>query len=313
MGELEVKKMMEIIIALSIIFTGCSNEKPSVNNNVQKNANNTAIENTSVSNTKQPQSQPQNTSQSAKNINSNTKSSSLDNINTAKSPFEKGYYDYQGTVGNNMSIHMSIYPLGTDIVGSYFYDSKGKEIKLKGKAGAKDIVLYEYDDTSKNTGIFKGTLNGVDKIKGTWMGADNKTNYQFTLSLKSIILGVEYGKRYAETVGTESDQDVENFVSKVQSYVVNDNKEQLSEQISYPITVNINSKVTKIQNKDDFIKNYDQIFYPKYKQIIGNAFTKYMFANWQGIMFGENSNNIWINEVTPTGGKSKLMITAINN
>lgn len=38
-----------------------------------------------------------------------------------------------------------------------------------------------------------------------------------------------------------------------------------------------------------------------------------MFANWKGIMFGTGLYNIGINEVTPTGGNSKLMITAINN
>jgi hypothetical protein len=38
-----------------------------------------------------------------------------------------------------------------------------------------------------------------------------------------------------------------------------------------------------------------------------------MFANWQGIMFGEGLYNVWINEVAPTNEKLKLVITAINN
>ena len=114
-------------------------------------------------------------------------------------------------------------------------------------------------------------------------------------------------------MNTKSDQDVENFVSEIQKLVVNDNKEELAEQIKYPINVKINGKVTKIQNKDEFIKNYAQIFNANYKKAISNAYTKYMFVNWQGIMFGEGLYNIWINEITPNGNDSKLMITAINN
>lgn len=156
-------------------------------------------------------------------------------------------------------------------------------------------------------------MKTVDKIEGAWISGYNKTSYPFTLSLKSILPGVEYGKRYSVAVGTRSDEDVEDFVSMIQNYVVKGNKKQLAEQVRYPITVKIDDKATQIENKDDFIKNYDKIFHSDYKQVIDNAFTKYMFANWQGIMFGTGSYNMWINEVTPSGNNPKLMITAINN
>jgi hypothetical protein len=263
------------------MLTGCTSAK--------NNVDNTAVTNTSLSVTEKAESQQQ-------------------NIDTSKSLFEKGYYDYEGTIGSNMPIHMSIYPLEKEMVGSYFYDSQRKEIKLKGKAGAKEIVLYEYDEAGKNTGIFKGTMSTVDKIEGTWSTADGKKSYPFTLSLKSILPGAEYGKRYAVAVGSNSDEEVEAFASKVQSYVKNNNIEQLAELVSYPISVKIDGKSVNIQNKDEFVQLYDQIFNPKYKQAISNAVTKYLFANWQGVMFGEGMYNIWINEID-----SKLMIIAINN
>ncbi|MBE6069528.1 MAG: hypothetical protein E7211_17840 [Clostridium lundense] len=235
------------------------------------------------------------------------------NLDMSKSKFEKGYYDYQGTINNNLLIQMSIYPLPDEIVGSYFYEKQGKEIKLKGKADEKYIILYEYDESGKNTGIFKGTMDTVDKIQGTWISGDGKINYPFSLSLKSILPGSEYGKRYAVAVGEISDEDVEKFANKIQSYIINNNKEKLAGEISYPINVKINDKTTKIQNKAEFFKNYDLIFNSKYKQVMTNAFVKYMFANYKGVMFGEGNYNMWINGIASTNGTAKLMITAINN
>lgn len=203
---------------------------------------------------------------------------------------------------------MSIYPLNNDIVGSYIYDSKKIEIKLKGKAGAKDFVLYEYDASGKNTGIFKGTLTTIDKIEGTWMTPDNKQSYPFTLSLKSNLPGSEYSKRYVVAGVTQSDEVIENYASEIQGYIGNDNKEKLAQNISYPISLNIDGTITKIQSKDEFIKNYDRIINSDFKKSISNSSTKFLFANSQGIMFGEGLYNMWINE-----SNSKLMITSINN
>jgi hypothetical protein len=300
-----MKKIIVIITALTVTLAGCSSKKTPVIDTITRNA--------SPSNNHQSQSQQESTAQPVKTINSNPDTSLLDNIDTTKSPFEKGYYDYKGTISNNLPVQMSIYPLEKDIVGAYFYESQKKEIKLKGKAGAKDIVLYEYDETGKNTGIFKGSMNTVDKIEGTWTSADNKISYPFILSLKSILPGVEYGKRYSVAVGTVSDQEVESFVSKIQGYIAKDNKIQLAKYVRYPINVKINDKVTRIQDEDGFIENYDRIFHLKYKEAICNASSRYLFSNWQGIMFEAGLYNIWINEITPAKDNSKLMITAINN
>lgn len=300
-----MKIIIGITITLSIILTGCSSAKSGVVNESKPAVNDTTINNAPLNNNQQSESEK--TIDNVRNTNTNI----IKNIDTAKSLFEKGYYDYQGTI-NNIPIQMSIYPLDKDIVGTYFYEKQRKEIKLRGKAGGKDIILYEYDKTGKNTGVFQGKMNTVDKIIGTWISADGKRSLPFSLSLKSNIPGANYGKRYAVAVN-KSDQDVENFASKIQSYIINDNKEQLAKEVQYPINVKINGKVTKIQNSTDFIKNYDQIFNLSYKNAISNAFTKYLFVNWQGIMFGEGLYNIWINEETPPGSTSKLMITAINN
>ncbi|MFL0247132.1 hypothetical protein [Candidatus Clostridium stratigraminis] len=301
-------KVIGICLTFIIMLTGCFNAIKGVDDTA-KQAIDTSIENASSS--KNQQSQSENISQNTTDININKNTTLLERIDTTKSQFEKGYYDYQGTINNNISIQMSIYPIKDEIVGTYFYEKQRKEIKLQGKAGEKSIILYEYDETGKNTGIFQGKMNSVYKIVGTWISADGKSLYPLTLSLKSIIIGAEYGKRYGLAIKNTSDQDVENFVNKIQSYVANDNKEKLAEQILYPITVKINGKATKIQNKDDVVNKYDEILYTNYKNVIINTSTKYLFTNYQGVMLG--NGEMWINEVTPTGNNSKLMITAINN
>lgn len=304
-----MKKIIGICLTLIIILTGCSNAKKAVDNAAKQAVNDTSIENTPLS--KNQQSQSENAPHNIEDINSNKNSTVPENVATTESQFEKGYYDYKGTINNNIAIQMSIYPLEKEIVGTYFYEKQKKEIKLQGKAGEKSIILYEYDETGKNTGVFRGRMNTVSKIEGTWISADGKSRYPFTLSHDSTIFGAEYGKRYGLPIKNASDQEVEDFFVKIQDYVVNNNKEQLAEQIRYPITVKIKGKDTKIHNKNEFIIKYDEILYPDYKKVIVNAFTKYLFANYQGVML--NNGEIWINEVTTAGSDSKLLITAINN
>lgn len=246
--------------------------------------------------------------------NSSMNTNLLDSIDSANSPFEKGYYDYEGTKNNNLPIQMSIYPLDQEIVGSYSDENQGKEIQLKGKAGANDIVLYEYDETGKNTAVFKGTMHTIDQIEGTWIKADGKTSYPFTLSLRSNLPGVEYGKRYATAVGTVSDQEVESFVGEIQESIRTNKKEQLANEIRYPITVKINGKDTVIATRDEFVEVYSLIVNSDFKEAMSKASTKYLFANSQGVMFGDGQYNLWIKNAEPSAeGMPKLVIIAINN
>lgn len=309
-----MKKIIFIIILASLV-AGCSSIPKEISNTPQKSTTTTNTQSKDVSKTSSEQktSNSENIDQSDKDTDIKVDASLLKNINETKSIFEKGYYDYAGTINKNIDIQMSIYKSGKELLGTYFYESQKKEMKIKGKSGGKDIVLYEYDAIGKNIGIFQGTMNTVDKIEGTWISADNKTHYPFTLSLKSNVAAEEYGKRYAVALNTKVDQDVENFAGEIQNYVMYDNKEQIAAKIKYPINVKIDGKLIKVEDKDYFIENYDKIINPSYKSAISSAFTKYMFVNYQGIMLGKNEYNVWINEIMPTGGKPELMITAINN
>ena len=279
-----MKKIFGILIAFTLFLAGCSNSS----------------ESTSAT--------PQNT----KNITANTPlptPSIYLKIDTSKMLFEKGYYDYSGTINNKYKIQMSIFPLNNELVGTYYYESQKIDLELKGKADEKNVILYEYDETGNNTGVFQGTMKTVDSISGTWTSADGQATYPFSLTLKSIIPGVEYGKRYMTAISTKSDKDIEDFAARIQTYIKSSDKENLSQLISYPLTVKIDGKKTQIANKEDFVSNYDKIITSKLKNAIISTYPANMFANYQGVLFGSGSYNIWINE----NSKSDLTIISINN
>jgi hypothetical protein len=221
--------------------------------------------------------------------------------------FEDKYSDYDGNI-NNIPIKLSIYQVGEEILGTIYYEKEKKELTLNGKLDGNKIVLYEYDGAGKNTGVFQGKMNNIDEIEGTWKSGNGQKSYPLTLESSNQPSPTEFGKRYSSAVMC-IDQDVDNFVNKIQGYIVNDNKEQLAEVVNYPIKVYINGKKTNIPNKDSFIKNYDGIFYPKFKQVISNTSTEYLFANFRGIMFGD-MGEIWIDDPDFSGD---LRIIAVNN
>lgn len=278
-----MKKLIGIFVCLIFILTACSS-----------NETKTTTEAT--------------TTPAPTNIVKATSPSLMETIDISSSPFKKGYYDYSGTINGNLKIKMSVYQLKNELVGTYFYDSQRIELRLQGQAGGNRIVLFEYDESGNNTGVFIGSFATVDKIDGTWTSADDTRSYPFVLELSSNLPNAEYGKRYAVTLSTKNDTDVNKFVDQLQQYVINGDREKIADLITYPINVNIYGQTSKIKDKQDFIEYYDKIFTSSFKEAIKNAYTRYLFANWQGVMFGENAYNIWINEIN-----SELTIIGINN
>lgn|GEM_PF-1687734 len=312
-----MKRLLTIIMTLLIIVIGCSKAKnDSQDINTQSINEKVTEEITDESEVKEDGKEEialdNGKTQDSKNI---ATDSGVDKSNSEENNkiLDKGYHDYEGNINNNLKIIMSLYPSENEIVGSYFYGKERKEIQLKGKLDGNNIILSEYNENGKNTGTFQGKMDANEKVEGTWTSADGKRKYPFTLTLVSIINGAQYGKRYAVALSdNRTDQDVEKFINDIQSYVKNDNKEQLAELIAYPVKVKVDNEYINIENKDDFIKNYSKIFDPKYKEVISTAYAKYLFVNYQGIMFGGNTQNMWINDVTTDGGSPRLLITALN-
>jgi hypothetical protein len=221
---------------------------------------------------------------------------------------EKGYYDYIGVIGKNENIHMSLYHNNNIIKGSYFYDKFQNEIKLSGKIVAKSILINQLDKNGSITAIFKGKIGNDDSIFGSLYNIKTHKNSLFKINLQAVLSGVEFGHRYTNA-GINNDITVENFAKQFQAYVKSSQKDKISNLISYPINVYINGKRISILNKQQFIKNYNNIFNNGFKNVIISSYPQYMFSNYQGVMFGSGLKNVWIN----IDSNNNLMITAINN
>lgn len=123
----------------------------------------------------------------------NKDSDEFKSINLSKSLFQKGYYDYEGTINNTLKIKMSLYKLSGEIVGTYSYESGEEEVKLKGKSDNKKIMLFQYNESGEIVAVFQGDMVSIDKIQGVWSNGKNKL--PFILSLVNTTLDVEYGQR----------------------------------------------------------------------------------------------------------------------
>ena len=89
------------------------------------------------------------------------------------------------------------------------------------------------------------------------------------------------------------------FIKDLQYLVANDNPEEISKLIRYPLN-------STIKTKSDFLANYNKIITPKIKDALDKANLRQLFRNYKGVMIG--SGEIWIAQE----GKD-FKIIAINN
>ena len=75
------------------------------------------------------------------------------------------------------------------------------------------------------------------------------------------------------------------FVKDLQYMVANENKEEISKLVRYPLN-------STIKTKSDFLANYDKIITPKVKDAVAKANLRQLFRNYKGVMIGDGA--IWI-------------------
>jgi hypothetical protein len=102
-----------------------------------------------------------------------------------------GVVVFRGTLGasGKLAIQVRLRREGDTLTGSYFYESVGKDLSLRGAIDAAgNFRLQEFDASGAQTGLFKGQWKGpqcedcVDTLAGKWTRPDGTKALEFILS-----------------------------------------------------------------------------------------------------------------------------------
>ena len=125
--------------------------------------------------------------------------------------------------------------------------------------------------------------------------------------------GNELSERFHPS-GIESDKLINDFFSKIKKLVKNQDKNNLSKIISYPIKIYAldgNSRIDII-NENDFINNYSLIFNERVIHTINCETFAGLGASSSGIIIGDGA--MWFSEVKLKDEDPwEMKVTAINN
>jgi hypothetical protein len=129
-----------------------------------------------------------------------------------------------------------------------------------------------------------------------------------TFALVAILVLAAAGRAAAEDSDLPQKQI---FVTRLQQAVRANDKAWLAEHTRYPLR-SFGSRQPSIRDKPSFIKNYSSLISPRVRAAVLAQDPANVFENWQGLMIGEGSYNVWIRSAGD-GLDERYQIIAINN
>ena len=203
--------------------------------------------------------------------------------------------DYVGNINGKYNIQMSLVFNGDAVKGEYFYVSQLRDIALRGATKNDAVSLDELDASGKVVATFAGKLNAqCDKIEGTWQKAGSADKLPFRLTHNGSSSGT-LDRRYS-LISDASDEIIHANAYKFWLGVKKGDKPAVASAVDYPVRAQIAGKPRQIRSAKEFIKNYDAIFTPVFRQAVLASVPKNMNVSWRGIMLGEHGE-VWLNDV----------------
>ena len=120
--------------------------------------------------------------------------------------------------------------------------------------------------------------NGIISISG--IGEISGNNVVFTLNQDAFFPIGEDITNYYSSLGYEAEE-AERFAAMIKDSV--EDKAVFAKLVTYPISICDGNHNTVIENETAMMEAYDELFEQDFKEQVGNMFTKYLFANYQGI------------------------------
>lgn len=108
-------------------------------------------------------------------------------------------------------------------------------------------------------------------------------------------------------IGNDTHKKYHDFFIKLQKSVLENDKENVSSMVDYPITVTVNHKEIDINNKKELLVNYDKIFNKNLIKTIANQKYSDLFIKDTGVMVGQYGN-IWFSGICTVSDCSKFDI-----
>ena len=101
-------------------------------------------------------------------------------------------------------------------------------------------------------------------------------------------------------------REAEKFAEEIVETVGTKDMKALSEMIEYPISINVDGKLTTISNKEDFAAlKFKSVFDDEMIETLGSA--KTLFSNWRGFMLGEGNHNIWFSPMNISDSEFRII------
>lgn len=127
----------------------------------------------------------------------------------------------------------------------------------------------------------------------------------------ALLLALASGEESSVAGAEEALPPRQAFIAELQRAVRGHDVAWLSAHLRYPLRYHTACK-SLIRTKSWFVKNYPSIFDAKLRAAVLAQTPDRVFENWQGIMVGEGSRNIWIRDVA-NGPPPRYQIITINN
>lgn len=218
-------------------------------------------------------------------------------------------WDYDGAIGGDLRVRMTLQLEGDRLRGVYFYASQLKDIQLSGRLiGGERVELDELDASGKPAARFEGVfvskktsngdddddigdfhaVDGCETLQGTWKKAGSTDVLPFSLSMQGGIIA-ELDHRY-ETAGAKDNEVIHRAAAQFQSAVIAGDKGKVADAMRFPLALN-GAKRTTLKSRKEFLGQYDAIFTPALVNIIKQALPRNMFVRFDGIMLG--SGEVW--------------------
>jgi hypothetical protein len=99
------------------------------------------------------------------------------------------------------------------------------------------------------------------------------------------------------------------FFKDIKTAIETDNREWLANNISWPLVVSLKRVKGWIENKNEFLKYYDQIVTAKVKTAVRKQKPEELFKNYQGVMIG--NGDIWFSEQYAPRTQTKICAYSI--